>query len=665
MKKYLIALLVLSGLCLKAQTKELGKVTIEELKQKTHPNDSSAAAAVLFEVGRTSFEYSQTNGFEIVTEVLTKIKIYKKEGYEYANKSASYYIGGSASEKLEFSKAITYNLMNGKIEKTKLGSDGEFIEKVNKNWARKKISMPNVKEGSIIEYKMTLRSPYITNFPDWQFQRDIPVSYSEYTTYVPEYYVYNVRNKGFLSPVVKKENTQNSITSTSKERGWGVTTKFDQNVTNYKELKTNYVLTDVPALKDESYVNNINNYKTTVIHELAGERFPNRAYENYATDWETVVKKIYENEDFGNELNKTGYFEKDLDAILKGSTSLEEKMAVVFNYVKARMNWNEYYGYTCDNGVRKAYQEKTGNAAEINLMLTAMLRYAGFEANPVLISTRSNGIALFPSRTAFNYVIAGIELNNRVVLLDATDKNALPDILPTRDLNWLGRIIRKNNSSAEIDLMPKSNSKEVMYIMANVSPEGNVSGKIRDQYFDYNAFVFRGVNNKVAKDSYVEKLEKRHQGLEITDYAVQNNNDLSKPIQEEYSFTSNNSVEIIGDKMYFSPFLYLAMTENPFKQETREYPVDFVYPHQDKFVVSITVPEGYAIETLPQSKSIGMPDELGNFRYNISSNGNQIQLLYTIDINQAIISSEYYESLKGFYKEVVDKQTEKIVLKKA
>jgi hypothetical protein len=63
----------------------------------------------------------------------------------------------------------------------------------------------------------------------------------------------------------------------------------------------------------------------------------------------------------------------------------------------------------CNEGVKKAYKDKTGNVAEINLMLTAMLRYAGLNANPVLVSTRSNGIAIFPNRTAFNYVIAAVE----------------------------------------------------------------------------------------------------------------------------------------------------------------------------------------------------------------------------------------------------------------
>ena len=71
-----------------------------------------------------------------------------------------------SSEKVSVSKAYTYNLVNNKVEKTKLGSDSEFIEKINKFWSRKKIAMPNVKEGSIIEFKFEISSPYESNIPE-------------------------------------------------------------------------------------------------------------------------------------------------------------------------------------------------------------------------------------------------------------------------------------------------------------------------------------------------------------------------------------------------------------------------------------------------------------------------------------------------------------------
>ena len=664
--KKLVLLLLFIGVNMIAQNRELGKVTIQELEEKVCPTDTSAVAAILFSVGEVHFEYIEGKGFVLNTNVITKIKIYKKEGYDWANKSVRYYIGGNTKERVIFKNEITYNLVNGKIEKSKIKSDGEFDEKENDFWGRKKISMPNVKVGSIIEFEYTIISESLGSLDEWYFQSSIPILYSEYRVYTPEFYTYTPVFKGFLQPKLIEGSKLITNNSTSKERsGWtNISTSFEQEKFSYNEVRKTYIIENAPTLKEEAYVNNIRNYISSVVFELSGVKQKNQGYKDLSNTWEGVVKTIYDNDNFGVELNKTGYFEKDVDAILAGLIKPEEKLAALFNFVKSKMNWNEYYSYVCKTGVRKAYQEKTGNVAEINLMLTSMLRYAGFEANPVLLSTRSNGITLFPSRTAFDYVVVGVELNNQVVLLDATAKYSLPNILPIRDLNWFGRLIRKNGTSIEIDLMPKLNSKEMINLMAEINHQGEVTGKVRDQYFDYNAYRYRDSYNGVTKETMVEKIEKRHQGLEINDFDVQNNTELTMPIIENYSFTSSNLVEIIGDKMYFSPLFHFTETENPFKQETRLYPIDFIYPNQEKYSVSVKIPEGYSVESLPSSKAIGLPDDLGNFKYNISNTGNQIQLMFSFDINTPIISSDMYEVVKTFYKEMIAKQTEKIVLKK-
>ena len=643
---------------------ELGKVTLEELNEKKHVSDTSAVAAFLFKKGDVKFNYSQSEGFIISTNVKLKIKIYKKEGYDWANFSVPFSTG-EYGQTVDVKNAATYNIVAGKIEKTKLKSDGEFEEKVNKYWSRKKITMPNVKEGSIIELEYEIKDKGIGSIDEWYFQSSIPINYCEYSTYIPEYFEYNTYWKGFLAPTVTKEVLNESIISTYKDRNYVTPTQFSNEKTEYRVNKTKYVLKDVSSIKDESFVNNIRNYTSSISQELSLLRYPNSPVKTFSTDWETIVKNIYEYDDFGPELNKSGYYDNDLNVLLKDITAQPEKAAIIFNYVKSRMNWDGMNGYGCENGVRKAYLEKTGNVADINLMLVSMLRYAGIEANPILVSTRNNGISLFPSSSAFNYVIAGIELDNQVVMLDATDKNALPNILPIRDLNWFGRIVRKNGSSAEINLMPASNSKENINMLATISDSGEVSGKIRDQYFDYNAFIFRDNYGSLSKESMTEKIEKNHKEIEVSEYDYQNLKDLSKPIIESYAFNSNNEVEIIGDKMYFSPFLFLSMDENPFKQETREYPVDFIFPHQDKYMISVTIPDGYNFETLPQSKAIKFPDNSMQFSYLISTSGKTVQLIYSLEVNQSIVSPENYAALKELFKEIVNKHTEKIVLKKA
>jgi hypothetical protein len=237
-------------------------------------------------------------------------------------------------------------------------------------------------------------------------------------------------------------------------------------------------LQDIPALNDESFVNNIDNYRASIQHELSGKQMPNSMFKSYANTWEDVAKKIYESEDFGDQLSKTNYFEKDLDEVIKSTTTNEEKIAAIFNFVKNRMNWNDYRGYNCEQGVKKAYETKTGNVADINLMLVSMLKYAGLDANPVLISTRDNGIALFPSRNSFNYVIASVNLEGKNIMLDATSKSTAVNVVPIRVLNWFGRIIKKDGSSEMLDLMPQDISKDAVIMIATIQADGKLSGQI-------------------------------------------------------------------------------------------------------------------------------------------------------------------------------------------
>jgi transglutaminase-like putative cysteine protease len=662
----IIALLCLFTGSALAQKYKLGEVTVAELEEKAHTKDAEAPAAVLFSKCTNYMDYNQGKGFMLYTEVEMKIKIYTKDGYEYANKQVQFYNSNGNNEKVNVSKAFTYNLVNGKVEKTKLSGDGEFDEVINDNWRRKKIMMPNVKEGSIVEYKYTIESPFEHLIPEWKFQEGIPVNHSELITKIPEYYVFNPNYRGYFTPVTTRSTNSRNISFTSKERSGNRvgTTTFNTDNVVYSENVISYVLDDLPGMRNEKFISNIDNYTAGIEHERSAVKWPNEPVKSYSVTWEDLVKTIYNFDDFGIELKKTGYFEEDIKALIAPLKTPEEKAAAIFAYVKSQMNWNEKTGYTCIAGVKKAYKEKTGNVAEINLMLTAMLRYAGLDANPVLVSTRSNKIALFASYSAYNYVVAAVKLGGKNVLLDASAKSAMPDILPIRAINWAGRLIKQDGTSESVDLTPHALSKEVVTLSAKMDNTGNLSGKARDQYYSYNAYLFRENYVGVSKESYLEELEKSYKGLEIGEYKVSNDKEFDKPVVEEYDFSYKNASDIIGDKIYFSPMLFFTKTENPFKAEKREYPIDFVFPSEDKYMINITLPEGYVVESLPASAAIGMEENIGTFRYTLQQQGNTIQMMVLSSMNYGVVPADYYDTLKNFYQKMVEKQGEKVVLKK-
>ncbi|KAF2519910.1 DUF3857 and transglutaminase domain-containing protein [Flavobacterium salilacus subsp. salilacus] len=653
-----------------AQKFELGNVSIDELKEKAHKEDPSAPAAVLYEKGVTYFDFDSSGDWIIVTDVEVRTKIYTKEGYSHANVEIPYYTKGLDKEEVIFTDVVTYNLNGDKIEKTKLKNEGEFKENYSVNWHVKKITLPAVKEGSIIEYHYQKKSPFIRNIPAWYFQGELPVNNTEYTIKIPQYFTYN-RILSPYFPIKEEQDTKKTTriySNPNPKGGYGQSSSVLKNEVGsvvFYEIIKKYQAENVPALKGEHYVDNIKNYLSFVKHELAKTNFPNQEEKKYASDWDAVVKSIYNDENFGRELDEKSYFEDDIRALVAGTNmTRDELVAIIYNYVRDRMTFNKEFKYECTNGVKKAYAEKTGNVAEINLMLIAMLRYAGLNVNPILISTRANGHVSFVNRTEFNYVVAGLESQNGIVFLDATSKNGVPGLLPIRALNVTGRIIRENLSSAEVFLTPDINSVENNIVMANLKSDGSMDGQIRTQYFDYNAYMFREAYLDTNQDSYISKREKELGNIIISDYKLTNDKEYDKPVTEGFSFQNTAAADVIGDKIYISPMLFYAINGNPFKQENRTYPVDFIYPHQDRYNISITIPEGYMIETMPESATVAMEGNICTFRFNIAQRGNQIQMSISNDVNVGRLNPEYYNDLKTYFNDMLKKQNEKIVLKK-
>jgi transglutaminase-like putative cysteine protease len=641
-KHYIAAfLVVLTGFCAFAQNFKPGVVTKEELEEKKHPIDSSAPAAILYKLGKTYFS-PQNDVWSLVTEVTVRLKIYSKEGYRHAGTEIPYSTLGKPI-KISVTNAYTYNLSGSEIIKTSLKPEGDFTVKVTDSYSKRKIIMPDVKEGSIIEYTYTINNPGYT-ISDWYFQYDIPVNYIEYSVSTPQYFTYNRYITGYVT--IDKAHT---------------IIKHPEG-TRYEEYTDIFSAKNVKALKDEEYVNNIENYTAILKHELSATSF--YEVQKYSTDWTSLCKTIYDDDKFGRELKLDSYFKGDMANLLSGAATAEEKRNRIFGYVRSRMTWDKKGGPLCEYGVKKAYETKTGNVSDINLMLTAMLREAGLEANPILVSTRDNGVALYPSYTAYDYVIAGVETDNGIVLLDATSKYSEPDILPLRALNWQGRMIRKNGTTKDVDLMPKKNSKRVISIAAAIDKDGIATGKVRSQRSDYYAYAFRENYADTKEDTYIENLEKKIQGLEVGAYKRTANNETEKPLTEEYDFTHKALSDVIGDKIYFNPMLFFTASKNPFTAEEREFPIDFSYPWQDRYMINIKLPEGYVIESLPAPLTITLQENIGSFKYNVASQNNTLQISVAFDINYANVSQDYYKSLRDFYKKMTEKQNEKIVLKK-
>lgn len=655
-----ICLLLVIGSA-QAQTFNLDKVTKAELEEKVHPKDTAAAAAYLFRTCKMKFDYNAERGFFYVAEYTIKLKVYKKEGLNWGSIKIPYYVGYKELEKdrLEIKRAFTYNLDNGKVVKERVTSDGKLLEKENSKWETRIVTFPNVKPGSIIELQYIIKSDDIASIDLFRMQSEIPVNEAFLQTAIPAFYVYKVIKSGYLDMAINQKVEPGFINFSAKNGSYGMSS--DQSLT-FNNVVSTFYMESIPALKEEKYSAMKKDYFSAVSLELERTQFPNEEPKQIAGTWEDVSKTIYEDKAFGKELLKGDYYLTDLKNITANESDSYKRMTAIFHWVKQRMGWNNYRGIFASQPLEEAYQKRQGSVADINLILVSMLKMSALEAYPVLLSTRDNGVPNFPNISKFNYVIAAVKLNDKVYLLDATHKAGNTQMLPLRALNEIGRLVRYDGTSEEIDLMPKTTSLENYTILAKLSPSGSIEGIAKNTFTEYEAADILAEMNGKNLEQMAEWREKIFESLTISNYKVFEKED--GVAQEEFSFSSNGYVESIGVKLLIDPLLFQTHSRNPFTAEERLYPINFSYPNRLKTTLILTIPDGFVVESYPKEGSFSLPEGKASYKFKASLAENTLTLTATMDINQAEFPAEAYFSLKEFFKLATAKETEKIVLVK-
>jgi hypothetical protein len=649
---------------------KFGDVPMENLTMKSYPKDTSASAVVLADYGESTIFYQQNVGFSLSFERIKRIKILKKDGLEWANLTIALYKSGNTDEKLTGLKGITYNLENGKVVESKLKNDGIFKENYDANTDLMKVTCPNVREGSVVEISYKVNSEFLSNFQDWDFQTSIPIILSEYRARIPDFFHYDKYMQGYVSLTVADESmAPASIVINGFERsGGGLRSSVQSEATSdkidFREARYRWVATEVPAFRPEPFMTSLSNYVSRINFELSFVQFPNQPMKRYMGSWKDINDTFSDNPDFGGEVTGNGFLKKTVEEVTAGVATDEEKIVAISNYVKQNMLWDGNQRRYPVSPLRKVFESKKGNSAEINLLLASMLEKANISVRPVLLSTRDHGFLRegIPVSTQFNYVICVAKVKDKAFLLDGTEKLLPSGMLPERCLNGLGLAISKEGFEW-VPLNPKFKTRVVTSADLTLSTNGELAGKLK---IDGNGYAALRKRKKYLLDGEKEYL-KNFIGShlwEIKTSEIQNAKDIQNNFIETHDLVVNENMTSAGEIIYLDPFISNAIRANPFKSEQREYPVDFGSPSEETFLFKLTLPENYSVDEIPKSKVMILPENGAKYIYNVVQNGNQVSITSMFQINKSLFSQTEYPHLREFYNQMMAKQAEQIVLRR-
>jgi hypothetical protein len=653
------ALLLFFSLAAAAQQKtpytflKTGQITAEALKMNRYDPDTSAGAVVLYDGGKTRFSSNAGSGFSLSHERHVIVKILKKSGYDEANVEIPLFLGDARHENIQALTGFTYNLVNGKIVTDKLGKEAIFEEKTNPDYNTQKFTLPNVKEGSVVEYTYRIQSPFIQTFRYWNFQHQLPVAWSEYRAEIPSNFEYKTMVQGY-EPFYATET-----------KAANMTLNFEGEAATLVGKETRWIMKNVPALREEPFVSSLLNYQSRIEFELANVTTKYYMEERKNNSWEKISETLLKSADFGLYFNRSGFAKEYLPAILNGISDPEKQLTAIHTYLKKAVVNNNSEVLAPKQPLRKVLETKKASASEINLLLLCFLREAGFTAEPVLLSTRNHGLltsATFPNIQKFNYVIVYAKAGEKDFLLDATEPLATINTLPEKCLNGEGLILSATKP-LWADLRSNGKASKVIYTKVDFTKDLAMQGKMQVSCTGYSALNQRKELAIQGEKKFMDELISKCENRELADYSVQPQADPAEALKFELNFSvpgqSSNAATI-----YLQPIMDQKYRQNPLKAETRKYPVDFTVPLEETYIYNYTIPAGYRIEEQPKNALVTLPENGGKYTYSITSAGNSINVISKISIDRPVFGSEEYPYLKEFFNQILAKQAEQIVLKK-
>ncbi|MDP4262982.1 MAG: DUF3857 domain-containing protein [Bacteroidota bacterium] len=618
-----------------------GKVDKADLLMKECDFDNKAEALVLVDEAQMDYILG-SEGMEMKKRV--RIKILSDRGFERANIHLPYE-SGKDGEQISNLEAQTYNLdPGGNIIVTKVDKKLIYDKKLNKRESEKVFTFPEVKAGSVIEY--TYKESGL-GLIDWYFQETIPVKYSRFTIDFPLEIEVNV------TPYCSRQFEQ----------------KNESTSTRYNKT---YVMRNVAAFRDEPYIINDDYYRDRLETKIIAWTFDGKR--NFrVVNWMDVIKHLMEDDDFGVQLKKNIPRTADLDEKLKTITTPYLRMKTIYKYVQDNMQWNESTGIWALDGVKSAWKDKKGTVGEINLILVNLLKDAGLNAHPVLVSTHNFGVVNtmdagtydYPGYHQFNKVMAYVDLDDKNYVLDASEKSTPAHLIPEDVVSTEGLVIEKIETSQwgwkqlfDKDML----AKNIILVNSQIDETGKMSGEVTVTSFDYSR-LDRLPTAKKGKDKFIEKyITGSNPGMKIDDVVFENLESDSLPLVQKIKFSQplNSS----GDYTYFSSNILTGLEKNPFIADNRFSDVFFGNNQSYLVIGNFLLPEGYEIETLPKNIRMIMSDTSISITRRAEISGNNLMTKVQLDFKKPFYPASQYEELHEFYKQLFDLLNEQFVMRK-
>lgn len=640
----------------KAQEPNLkwGKPSTEELNMTSYSLDPEAKAIVLYSDTRVHYEF-QLENFKVVKNVRKRIKVLSEEGKRWANgEIVTLNLNDGRKEVITKLNATAYNMVNGKLVKTKMSSDLKEVAKANEQSYLTKFTVPQVTVGTIIEYEYETTSDINSHIDDWVAQDVIPVVYTSFQLVVPEIFIYRLDETGMNAMEHKREYVPLQY-------------KIDrENTLEVQGTIETFIGHDLPALYDYKCLYSIWTYAQRVSVEITAFQPPNSVRQNIAMTWNGVDESLLSNENFGKRLGNNPLANEMRQAGIYDMTDCKQKVDAICQLLQKRVRWNQIHSMWA-RSPKTVVTQGTGTNGDINMLLINMLRDAGLQAFPLVIVARTHGILTVtrPSIEQFTTVVAAVRHEDRESydVIDAACRGGYVNVLDKSLLSDRARIISKEQGEKWLDLSKITVDKRIQNIDAKLAGDGTIDAMLHVRMQGGAAMEFRQTMYHVNDSAAFAAEMASNLSCKVTYMQCDGVNDFSPTTSLKMHVERPGKV-IYAGRIYMNVMPGSMLPELLFTDERRTLPVELPYPIDYEQISNLWLPNGYDVDELP--KPFSMTSEDGSMRFSMVTviNNGVMSTKYKLYIGKTLFMPNEYTILKTFLEEVKTHREAVVLIKR-
>jgi hypothetical protein len=640
----LLSVLVAAYCVVPAKAEGFQPVNPDELKMTGEPQAPGAPAIILYrQVDRDD------RGLTAHEDDYVRIKILKEEGRKYAD------------VEIPFLKESGNNIVN--IHARTIRPDGSIASFEGKafdksivkarglKYMAKTFTLPDVQVGGVIEYYYTLDLPeYLLFDSHWILSDELFTKSAKFSLkpYTSNYANWHVRWSWQLLPAgtePPKEGPDRII-----------------------RMQAN----NIPSFQTEDFMPPENELKARVDFTYT-EDFDAKDATEF---WRNRGKKL--NGYVEGFVGKRKAMEQAVTQIVAANDAPEVKLQKI--YARVQQLRNTSYEVHKTEQERKREKEKEGSNVEdvwkrgygdgedLTWLFLGLVRAAGFEASGVMVSDRLNyfftPVTMDAHKLDTNVVI--VKLNGKDVFCDPGAALTPFGLLPWAETGVPGLRLDKDGGAWMTTMLPDSSaSRIVRRADLTLSETGDLEGKLTITFTGLEAMQRRQEEmheDEANRKKFLEDEAKEHipAGSEVE---LTNKPDWSSstpPLIAEFKLKIPGWISGAGRRALLPVGIFSAAEKRVFEHTERVHPIYFDFPSEKEDDVSISLPLGWEVSSLPPPQN----QDVHVVLYSLKAENDKGTLRLTRKLNLSILllDPKYYSALRNFFQVVRTGDEEQVVL---